>query len=194
MSTKQVPDSASTSSNAGAGPIVAPAAPGKRRLGLLAVGGALVLLAAGFGYQSFTARAIAPDVTFTSLEGKRIDLKSLRGKVVMVNFWATSCVTCVAEMPEMVDTYNKFKGQGLEFIAVAMKYDPPNYVVKFTETRQLPFKVALDITGEAARAYGDVSLTPTTFVIGKDGKIIKRYVGKPEFAALHELLAKALKG
>jgi peroxiredoxin len=111
-----------------------------------------------------------------------------------VNFWATSCVTCVAEMPEMVDTYNKFKGQGLEFIAVAMKYDPPNYVVKFTETRQLPFKVALDITGEAAKAYGDVSLTPTTFVIGKDGRIIKRYVGKPEFAALHELLAKALKG
>jgi peroxiredoxin len=97
-------------------------------------------------------------------------------------------------MPQMVDTYNKFKGQGLEFVAVAMKYDPPNYVVNFTQTRQLPFKVALDVTGEAARAYGDVALTPTTFVIDKDGRIIKRYVGKPEFAALHELLAKALKG
>jgi peroxiredoxin len=77
---------------------------------------------------------------------------------------------------------------------VAMKYDPPNYVVNFTQTRQLPCKVALAGPGEAAPAYGDVALTPTTFVIDKDGRIIKRYVGKPEFAALHELLAKALKG
>lgn len=112
----------------------------------------------------------------------------------MVNFWATSCTTCVAEMPEMVETYNKYKSQGLEFVAVAMKYDAPNYVVNFTETRQLPFKVALDVTGDAAKAYGDVSMTPTTFVIDKDGNIIKRYVGKPEFPALHALLEKALKG
>lgn len=156
---------------------------------------AAVIAGLGFAaYSSLNGAPAAPQVTFTGIKGERITPADLRGKVVMVNFWATSCATCVAEMPEMVDTYNKFKGQGLEFIAVAMKYDPPNYVVNFTETRQLPFKVALDITGEAAKAYGDVSLTPTTFVIDKDGKIIKRYVGKPEFAALHELLAKALKG
>ncbi|WP_338768584.1 TlpA disulfide reductase family protein [Massilia sp. METH4] len=156
---------------------------------------AAVIAGLGFAaYSSLNSAPAAPQVTFTGIKGERITPADLRGKVVMVNFWATSCATCVAEMPEMVDTYNKFKGQGLEFIAVAMKYDPPNYVVNFTETRRLPFKVALDITGEAAKAYGDVSLTPTTFVIDKDGKIIKRYVGKPEFAALHELLAKALKG
>jgi peroxiredoxin len=67
-------------------------------------------------------------------------------------------------------------------------------VVNFTETRQLPFKVALDVTGDAAKAYGDVNMTPTTFVIDKDGKIIKRYVGKPEFAELHKLLEKTLRG
>jgi peroxiredoxin len=112
----------------------------------------------------------------------------------MVNFWATSCVTCVKEMPQMVETYNKFKGQGLEFVAVAMKYDPPNYVLNFTETRKLPFIVALDSGGDIAKSFGDVTLTPTTFVIDKQGKIIMRYVGEPEFSELHALLQKALAG
>jgi peroxiredoxin len=156
---------------------------------------AAVLAVAGFGaYTWLSSAPKAPEVAFTSIKGDKITPADLRGKVMMVNFWATSCTTCVAEMPEMVDTYNKFKDKGLEFVAVAMKYDPPNYVVNFTETRQLPFKVALDTSGEAAKAYGDVAMTPTTFVIGKDGKIIKKYVGKPEFAALHALLERALKG
>ena len=152
---------------------------------------------AGIGltaYQSLNKHQSAPAVTFLGIKGEKITPDSLKGKVVMVNFWATSCTTCVAEMPEMVETYNKYKGQGLEFVAVAMNYDAPNYVLNFTETRQLPFKVALDVSGEAAKAYGNVAMTPTTFVIDKDGNIIKRYVGKPEFPALHELLEKALKG
>ncbi|NRR29998.1 TlpA family protein disulfide reductase [Oxalobacteraceae bacterium] len=154
-------------------------------------------LIAGVGlaaYMSLSKQAKAPAVTFLSIKGDRISPESLQGKVVMVNFWATSCATCVAEMPKMVETYNKFKGQGLEFVAVAMKDDPPNYVINYAETRQLPFKVAIDVGGDAARAYGNVALTPTTFVIDKDGKILKRYVGEPEFEALHKLLEKALRG
>lgn len=149
---------------------------------------------AAAGYLSLNDKQSAPDVTFHDIHGEKITSSSLRGKVVMVNFWATSCTTCVAEMPEMIDTYNKYKGQGLEFVAVAMKYDPANYVLNFAETRQLPFKVALDVTGEAAKAYGDVALTPTTFVLDKQGKILKRYVGKPEFAELHKLLESAIAG
>ena len=156
--------------------------------------GAVVLALAGVGYTAFTSAKPAPDVTFISIQGEKISTQALRGKVVMVNFWATSCVTCVKEMPAMIETYNKFKGQGLEFIAVAMQYDPPNYVLNFTETRQLPFKVALDSGGDIAKQFGDVTLTPTTFVIGKDGKIIKQYVGEPDFAALHVLLQKELAG
>ena len=159
-----------------------------------AIAAVLLAGAAGAAYFSLNSRASAPAVTFLSISGEKITPESLRGKVVMVNFWATSCTTCVAEMPEMVETYNKFKDQGMEFIAVAMKYDPPNYVLNFAETRQLPFKVALDVTGEAAKAYGDVTLTPTTFVIDKQGKIIKRYVGQPEFDALHQLLERTLAG
>lgn len=154
--------------------------------------GAVVLALAGIGYAAFNSSVAAPDVTFISIEGEKISTRDLRGKVVMVNFWATSCATCVKEMPAMVDTYNEFKGQGLEFVAVAMHYDRPDYVLNFTETRKLPFKVALDSGGDIAKSFGDVTLTPTTFVIGKDGKIIKRYVGGPEFSSLHALLRKAL--
>ena len=142
----------------------------------------LTILLAACGNQT------APNVTFTDIKGQKISLEQLKGKVVMVNFWATSCTTCVGEMPEMIKTYEQYHGQGLEYVAVAMSYDPPNYVLNFTETRHLPFNVALDVDGQLARSFGEVKLTPTTYVIDKQGKIIKKYVGAPEFSQLHRLL------
>jgi len=130
----------------------------------------------------------APKVTFTDIKGNKISLEQLKGKVVMVNFWATSCTTCVGEMPDMIKTYEKYHAQGLEYVAVAMSYDPPNYVLNFTETRKLPFNVALDLDGKLAQQFGNVKMTPTTFVIDKQGMIIKKYVGAPEFYELHRLL------
>jgi peroxiredoxin len=117
-------------------------------------------------------------------------ISEISGKVI--NFWATSCVTCVKEMPDLVNTYEKYKSQGLEFIALAMSYDPPMYVVNFAETRKLPFIVAMDSDGSAAKAFGKIQLTPTTLVINKQGKIIKRYVGEPEWNDFHKLLEKSL--
>jgi peroxiredoxin len=168
-----------------------PGSAGKRNLIKALAAGALLAVGVG-GYFSLSAHKPAPAVEFTALDGSKISADSLRGKVVMVNFWATSCTTCVAEMPHMVETYNKYRGQGLEFVAVAMSYDPPDYVRNYAQSRQLPFKVALDASGAAASAFGDVKLTPTTFVIDKQGKILKRYVGEPQFAELHQLLEKAL--
>lgn len=153
---------------------------------------AAVLVIGGIGFSTLTKEVKAPDVTFISINGDKISTQALRGKVVMVNFWATSCATCIKEMPGMIQTYNKFKGQGLEFVAVAMNYDPPNYVLNYSESNKLPFTVALDSGGDLAKRFGDVTLTPTTFVIGKDGTILKRYVGEPEFNELHSLLQKAL--
>ena len=104
-----------------------------------AVIGAAVLAIAGIGFATFSQQQQAPEVTFITINGQKISTQDLRGKVVMVNFWATSCATCVKEMPQMVETYNKFKQDGLEFVAVAMSYDPPNYVLNYAETRKLPF-------------------------------------------------------
>jgi peroxiredoxin len=160
---------------------------------LLKLGAVVLALAAvGGGAIAFASQSKAPDVTFTSIEGKKIVLKDLRGKVVMVNFWATSCTTCVADMQHMAKTYNAYHAKGLDYVAVAMSYDPPNYVLNFARTRALPFNVALDPEQTAANAFGDVQLTPTTFVIDKNGKIIKRYVGAPDEVELNQLLDKAL--
>ena len=148
-----------------------------------AVGTAVVL---GSGVRQ------APQSTFVLLDGSRQTTQDLRGRVTLVNFWATSCTTCVAEMPDIVRTYDKYRAQGFETLAVAMSYDPPSYVVNFTETRKLPFKVAIDNTGAVARAWGDVKLTPTTFIVNKRGEIVKSYVGAPDFAELHKLIERLL--
>lgn len=134
----------------------------------------------------------APPSTFVLLDGSSQTTQDLKGQVTLVNFWATSCTTCVAEMPEIVATHDKFKGRGYDTIAVAMSYDPPSYVVNFADTRKLPFKVAIDNTGAVAKAWGDVQLTPTTYVVDKQGRIVKKYVGAPDFAELHKLIEKLL--
>ncbi len=153
---------------------------------------AAALLAVGAGTYMATAATQAPESTFVLLDGSQKTSADLKGKVTLVNFWATSCTTCVAEMPKIIATYDKYKDQGFDTVAVAMRYDPPAYVVNFAETRKLPFKVAIDNTGAVARAWGEVKLTPTTYLLNKRGEIVKRYVGEPDFAELHRLVEQLL--
>jgi peroxiredoxin len=101
-------------------------------------------------------------------------------------------MSCVAEMPKLVATHQKYVSRGFDTVAVAMSYDPPSYVVNYAQTRQLPFKVAIDNTGAVAKAWGDVKLTPTTYLVNKRGEIVKQYVGEPDFTALHPLIEKLL--
>lgn len=157
------------------------------RIALLTAATALAL--AGTGCSSSDP---APPSTFVLLDGSKSTTADLKGKVTLVNFWATTCVSCVKEMPQLAATYDKFKSRGFETVAVAMSYDPPSYVVSFAQSRQLPFKVAIDNTGEVARAWGDIKVTPTTFIVNKNGRIVKRYIGEPDFDALHRLLDKLL--
>lgn len=154
----------------------------------------LVIVLAIVGALAYTLlqKPAAPAVTFTTLEGKPIALEGLRGKVVLVNFWATSCAACIKEMPGMIETYQQYKNKGFEIVAVAMSYDPPNYVLNFVQTRQLPFSVALDIDGAHARAFGNVQLTPTSFIIGKDGAVLEQKIGELDFVKLKDLLDKEL--
>ncbi len=161
-----------------------------RRLWTLLAAVALAAIAAAV-YLG-TGRSAAPPSTFVLLDGSTRTTADLKGKVTLVNFWATSCVTCVAEMPEIIATHQKYQARGYETLAVAMSYDPPAYVVNFAQSRKLPFGVAIDNTGAVAQAWGDVKLTPTTFIVDKRGEIVKRYVGAPDFAELHQLIEKLL--
>lgn len=154
----------------------------------------LVLLALLAGlWLSLSSPERAPQVQLALLDGKVASLTELgRGKVVLVNFWATSCPGCVKEMPGMVETYNTYRGKGYETVAVAMSYDPPAHVLNFARKNKLPFPVALDADGSAAQAFGGVMVTPTSFLLDKDGKIVKRILGEIRFPELHADLDKLL--
>ena len=162
------------------------------RQALIAGIAAAVLVAAGGALYVAASNESAPASTFVLLDGSKKSTADLKGRVTLVNFWATSCVTCVGEMPRMIATFDKYHGKGYDMLAVAMSYDPPSYVVNYTQTRKLPFQVAIDNTGAVAKAWGDVQLTPTTFLVNKRGEIVKRYVGEPNFAELHQLIEQLL--
>jgi peroxiredoxin len=157
------------------------------------IGAVAALAIAGTAFWQFGGvSSAAPSVAFTTLQGNSFSTEDLKGKVVLVKFWATSCVTCIAQMPDMIANYNDLSSRGFDTIAVAMDYDPPQYVKNFTESRNLPFKVVMDSTGEIAKAFGDVKLTPTAFLLDKNGNIIKRYLGNYDKAAFLQTVNKAL--
>ena len=151
----------------------------------------LVLLAAAV--VGCGQREAAPQFNYTLLNGTQAHSDDLRGQVVLVNFWATSCAVCVAEMPQIVATHQQFSARGLRTLAVAMRYDAPASVAHYAETRKLPFGVVIDNTGDIASRFGNVDATPTTFVIDKQGAIAQRIVGAPDFVALQALIDRLLR-
>lgn len=134
----------------------------------------------------------APQKTFVSITGETLSFDQLKGKVVLVNFWATSCTGCIAEMPHLMAAHHRFANKGYETVAIAMSYDRPDYVINFTKTRGLPFKIALDHDGKLAEAFGGIVGTPTSFLLDKQGRIIQKFVGAPDFAALDKSIEQQL--
>jgi peroxiredoxin len=158
----------------------------------LITGVAVLALALGAAVAAFVRSETAPEVRFTNLAGGTFTTSDLRGKVVLVNFWATDCSTCMKEMPRMVETYNRFAPRGYEMVAVAMSYDHPNFVAAYAQKNRLPFTVALDVDGQVAREFGNVRVTPTTYLLDRRGRVLRRYLGEPDWAEFHTLLDRAL--
>lgn len=152
---------------------------------------ALLAIAAGVAF-GLLQRAEVPRADFVALSGANFSTADLRGKVVLVNFWATSCVTCVAEMPKLVEAWQQYAPRGYETVAVAMSYDHPNAVAEFAKSRALPFRVALDASGEVARRFGNVSVTPTTYLLDKRGRVLEKYVGEPDWQEFRARVERAL--
>jgi peroxiredoxin len=150
-----------------------------------------LVLAGGFWFGLRADKA--PDTPVVLLDGSTRIGAAVAGQVTLVNFWATTCSVCVAEMPQMVALFNTYRDQGFATVAVAMEYDPPASVIHYSESRQLPFDVVIDNTGAVARAWGGVEATPTSFLVNRQGEIVQRFVGAPDFAALAKSIEKLLK-
>jgi peroxiredoxin len=146
---------------------------------IIAIAGVVILIGViAFLWFSPSGMKAAPNVTFNTLEGEAIQLSSLKGRPALVVFWATTCPGCIKEMPHLVELYEELHPQGLELIGVAMAYDPPDQVKEMIKLRQIPYTIALDSKGDAARAFGDVKLTPTSFLIDPQGRIVQQRLGE----------------
>lgn len=159
---------------------------------LKVVAAAAVLVLAIASPFLFAQPKPAPDVAFTTLGGQTFRIADLRGQVVLVNFWATSCSSCIKEMPALKDTQHKFQARGYQTVAVAMEYDPPARVAAFMLRNDLPFTFVLDHHGRIARSFDDVRLTPTSFIVNRRGEIVHKLLGQPDFDRLHALIDKLL--
>jgi len=128
----------------------------------------------------------SPDISLLTIKGEEIQLAGLQGKPVLVTFWATTCPGCIKEIPHLIELYDELAPQGLEIIGITMDYDPPNRVLAMSKARNIPYPIALDIHADAARAFGNVRLTPTSFLIAPDGRIVYQKTGTINMARLRE--------
>lgn len=152
---------------------------------------ALILLLAGLAL-TLSEKNKAPEVQFSALSGQQFNTAQLKGKVVLINFWATTCSGCIAEMPQLIETYQRQHPRGFEIIAVAMEYDPADQVRNYATRQKLPFPVVLDTDATLAKTFGDVRLTPTAILIDKQGNIMATTVGELDFAKLNQQLDQEL--
>ena len=132
--------------------------------------------------------AASPALTFTTIEGQQIRLNDLRGKIVLINFWATSCGICREEMPDLIKTYQQYRKRGFEVIAVAMHYDKPDDIRAYVRKQGLPFPVVFDRDGSLAREFDQASVTPTTFLIDGSGRRVSKTLGIIDFGKLRAFL------
>jgi len=133
------------------------------------------------------------NLDMVTIEGEKITSKDLLGRVVLINFWATDCSGCIAEMPDLIKTFNAYKNKNFELIAVSMFYDPPNRVVSFSKKNNLPFPVVLDLERKIMDQFNGVTLTPTSFLIDHEGKIINKIIGEIDFDEFNKLLEETIR-
>lgn len=143
------------------------------------------------GFQAAAGKSVPEDFVLDSLEGASVGLSTLRGKPVLLNFWATWCPPCRAELPSLASLYLKYRGRGLAVLGVDLREDPAA-VEAFSRKEGIPFPVLLDRDGAVGSRWG-VTGIPTTYLISADGAVMGRIVGAhdwdtPQMAALMESL------
>ncbi|MDB4470850.1 TlpA family protein disulfide reductase [Deltaproteobacteria bacterium] len=119
---------------------------------------------------------VAPDFTLTDMQGQKVSLADMRGKVVILNFWATWCPPCREEMPSMEMLYRKYKDQGLVILAVNTEKDGANLVKNFLQKTPYTFPILLDTAAEVQNRY-NVYRFPETYVLDRNGNVAERVTG-----------------
>lgn len=134
------------------------------------------------------AQMPAPALVTSTIDGAKLTLQGLRGKIVLVTFWATTCAICLAEQSDLVKTYERYRPRGLEVVAVAMPYDRPDLIRQHLAKYPMPFPVVWDADGQIGRQFLGILGTPTTFIVDKSGRMVSKTVGAIDFDKLQRFL------
>jgi peroxiredoxin len=135
---------------------------------------------------------MAPDFELKSLDGKTVKLSSLRGKAVLLNFWATWCGPCKIETPWIVDLSKRYQAQGLEVVGVSMDDSTSrDDVVKFVQDMNINYTIVMG-TEAVGDSYGGVGVLPVTYYIDRNGKIVNTVIGIKSQSDMEDDIKKAL--
>ena len=152
----------------------------------------VIILISVFFLLSVQKEKVA-EIQMTTIEGNNISTNNLLGKVYLINFWATDCPGCIKEMPDLIKTYNKYKDNNFEILAISMHYDPPSRVMSYAQKNSLPFPVIMDIKKDIIKHFKKVKLTPTSILVNHEGKIVNTIIGEIEFKEFNQAVESLLK-
>ena len=124
----------------------------------------------------------APDFTFPDLDARKVSLSDFRGKVVLVNIWATWCPPCRDEMPSMQKLYERFKGEHFEILAVSIDADGREAVAPFIKQMNLTFPVLLDPKEKIRSLYG-ITGVPESFIVDREGILVNKVIGPMDWSS-----------
>jgi len=158
------------------------------------VAGFVVLLLAVLGFVWFSPAGLkqVPDVAVQTIDGRTIKFREPSGRPLLITFWATTCPGCIKEMPHLMELYEELAPKGLEIVGIAMYYDPPNQVMTMARQRGIPYPIALDQDKVALHAFGIRELTPNSFLIAPDGRVVYHKVGEMDLGKVKKQIVDML--
>lgn len=140
--------------------------------------------------KPYTAGNSAPDFTLTGIDGKKLSLSDYHGKVVLLDFWATWCTPCRAEIPQFVEMQNRYASQGFQVVGISMD-DDAKPVKEFYQQFKMNYPVAVG-DDKLAQSFGGVLGLPVNFVIDRDGHIVKKFLGATDVSVIEQTVTEQL--